>query len=133
MVIHWTERELASPCNRLSFANGIRRLLNDTRLKFWTKSSLSPAPSLRWWPAYVNDVSHELHLGLYYVPSARFWLFMTSLWTHIDCFTLLASHLTVLNCLSLVHWDASPLSVWWIIINYVHRFSDKRTILNFWA
>ena len=47
MVIHQTERELASRCNRLSFAKGVRRPLNDSRLKFWSKPSLSPGLGLR--------------------------------------------------------------------------------------
>ena len=105
MVIDQTERELASPCNGLPFANGIRRLLNDIMLNFNLKRSLSPGLGLWRWLALDKNVKHRHDVGLRTLwrenkfLSTRFWLF----WTHIDYFRFLASHLTVFSYLSLWH------------------------------
>ena len=123
MVIDRTERErerervLASPCNRLPFANGIRRLLNDIRLNFDLKPSLSPGLGLRRWPALDKNVKHRHDVGLRTLwrenkfLSTRFLAILTSFWTHIDYFKFLASHLTVFSYLSLTHWDGSSISL----------------------
>ena len=121
MVIDQTERELASPCNGLPFANGIRRLLNDIMLNFNLKRSLSPGLGLWRWLALDKNVKHRHDVGLRTLwrenkfLSTRFWLF----WTHIDYFRFLASHLTVFSYLSLTHWEGSSLSVPSMIITVV--------------
>ena len=44
---------------------------------------------------------------------------LTSFWTHIDYFKLLASHLTLFSYVSLLRSDASSLSIWSIIITFI--------------
>ena len=122
MVIDQTERELASPCNRLPFANSIRWLLNDIRLNFDQKRSLSLGLGLRWWSVIDKNIKHRHDVGLRTLwrenkfLSTRFLAIFMSFWTHINYFKFLASHLTVFNYLSLAYWDGSFLSIRSIII-----------------
>ena len=88
-----TERKLASSCNRLPFANGIKRLLNDIRLNFDLKPSLSPDLGLRRWPALDKNVKHRNDVGLRTLwrenkfLSTRFWLF----WRHFGHVLIISS------------------------------------------
>ena len=122
MVIDRTERELASPCNRLPFANSIRWLLNDIRLNFDQKRSLSLGLGLRWWSVIDKNVKHRHDVGLRTLwrenkfLSTQFLAIFMSFWTHINYFKFLASHLTVFSYLSLAYWDGSFLSIRSIII-----------------
>ena len=110
MVIDRMERELASPCNRLPFANSIRWLLNDIRLNFDQKRSLTLGLGLRWWSAIDKNIKHRHDVGLRTLwrenkfLSTRFLAIFMSFWTHINYFKFLASHLTISGILG---WQLS--------------------------